>query len=46
MAKYGNSGMHRRGIVSRVVGYIMIGFISLCFKKDSASYYQRTNVKM
>ena len=33
MAKYGNSGMHRRGIVSRVVGYIMIGFISFVLKR-------------
>ena len=27
MAKYGNSGRQRRGVLSRVVGYIMIGFI-------------------
>ena len=27
MAKYGNSGRHRRSVLSRVVGYIMIGFI-------------------
>ncbi len=27
MAKYGNSDSRRRGLLSRVVGYIMIGFI-------------------
>ena len=33
MAKYGNSGRHKRSVLTRVIGYIMIGFIRFVLKR-------------
>ena len=53
MAKYGNSGRHKRSVLTRVIGYIMIGFIRFVLKrvqhrmvKEQMSRCNRCNRKM